>query len=75
MRRTERVTVTLPGEQAGAVRELVEAGQAGSVSGYVAEAVGRQLARDEALARLRGRFGEPPAEALAWARHALGVDA
>lgn len=74
MRHTERVTVTMPGEQAEAVRELVAAGGADSVSGYVAEAVGRQLARDAALARLRDRFVEPPAEALVWARRTLGVD-
>lgn len=74
MRQTERVTVTMLGDQAEAVRELVDAGQADSVSSYVAEAVARQLARDAALARLRERFGEPPAEALAWARRTLGVD-
>lgn len=74
MRYTERVTVTMPGEQAEAVRELVAGGEAVSVSSYVADAVARQLARDAALGRLRERFGEPPAEALAWARRTLGVD-
>ena len=73
--RTERVTVTLPGDQAERLRELVAAHQADSVSSYVADAVGRKLARDAALRRLEQRFGQPPAEALAWARRTLGVDA
>jgi antitoxin ParD1/3/4 len=75
MRQTERVTVTMHGDHAEAVRELVAAGQAESISSYVADAVARQLARDAALARLHERFGEPPAEALAWARRTLGADA
>lgn len=74
MRQTERVTVTMLGDHAEAVRELVDAGQADSVSSYVAGAVAHQLARDAALAQLRERFGQPPAEALAWARRTLGVE-
>lgn len=73
--RTDRVTVTLPREQAQKLRELVATRQADSISSYVADAVGRKLARDAALRRLEQRFGQPPAEALAWARRTLGVDA
>lgn len=73
--RTDRVTVTLPREQAQKLRELVATRQADSISSYVADAVGRKLARDAALRRLEQRFGRPPAEALAWARRTLGVDA
>lgn len=74
MRKSERVTVTMPSEQAEAVRKLVDAGGAQSVSAYVAEAVRDRLARDEALHQLERRFGRPPAEALAWARRTLGVE-
>lgn len=73
--RTERVTVTLPQGQAEQLRELVAAHRVDSMSSYVADAVGHQLARDAALRRLEQRFGQPPADALAWARRALGVDA
>jgi Arc/MetJ-type ribon-helix-helix transcriptional regulator len=73
MRNNERVTVTMPADQAEAVRRMVEAGGAESVSSYVAEAVRNRLARDEALATLEQRFGRPSEEALAWARRTLGV--
>jgi Arc/MetJ-type ribon-helix-helix transcriptional regulator len=74
MRNSERVTVTMPSDQADALRKLVDAGGAESVSSYIAAAVRDRLARDEALARLEQQFGRPPAAALTWARHILGVD-
>jgi hypothetical protein len=75
--RKERVTVTMPADEAAAVRRVVDAGGAESVSAYVAEAVRGRLARDRALAALdelyarRGvRLGP---EHHAWARAVLGV--
>ncbi len=75
--RKERVTVTMPADEAAAVRKAVDAGGAESVSAYVAEAVRGRLARDRALAALdelyerRGvRLGP---EHHAWARAVLGV--
>jgi antitoxin ParD1/3/4 len=75
MRSSERVTVTMPSDQAEALRKLVDAGGAESVSSYVAEAVRDRLARDEALIRLEQHFGRPAPDALAWARQTLGVEA
>jgi len=40
---TKKVTITLPEEQLNEVRELVDAGQASSVSGFVQHAVGVAL--------------------------------
>ena len=74
MRASERVTVTMPTDQADALRKLVDAGGAESVSSYVAEAVRDRLARDAALKTLEDRFGRPAPEALAWARRTLGVE-
>jgi hypothetical protein len=77
--RNVRVTVTLSAEQAAAVRRVVDAGVADSVSAYVSEAVHGRLARDRALATLgdlyarRGVTLRP--EHHAWARRALGVAA
>ena len=75
MRHSERLTVTMPSDQADAVRKVVDAGGADSVSAYVAEAVRDRLARDAALDTLQQRFGRPAPEALSWARHTLGVPA
>jgi antitoxin ParD1/3/4 len=74
MRSSERVTVTMPSEQADALRKIVDAGVADSVSSYVAEAVRDRLARDEALVTLEQRFGRPGSDALTWARQTLGVE-
>ena len=63
----------MPSDQADALRKLVDAGGADSVSSYVAEAVRDRLARDAALGALEERFGRPSPDALAWARQTLGV--
>ena len=63
----------MPSDQADALRKIVDAGGADSVSSYVAEAVRDRLARDAALGTLEQRFGRPAADALAWARQTLGV--
>jgi antitoxin ParD1/3/4 len=65
----------MPSDQADALRKLVGAGGAESVSSYVAEAVRDRMARDEALLTLEQRFGRPAPDALAWARQTLGVRA
>jgi antitoxin ParD1/3/4 len=67
-RRTKKVTVTLPIEDAEAVERMAEAGEVESVSRYVTEAVAFRRAREDGLAVLERRFGKPPDEALAWAR-------
>ena len=75
MRHSERVTVTMPTDQADALRKLVDTGGAESVSSYVAEAVRDRLARDEALITLERHFGRPTPDALVWARRTLGIEA
>lgn len=74
MRNSERVTVTMPTDQADALRKFVDAGGADSISSYVAEAVRDRLLRDAALGALEQRFGRPAPDALAWARRTLGVE-
>jgi Arc/MetJ-type ribon-helix-helix transcriptional regulator len=75
---TQKVTVTLPEEQVGAVRRLVSAGKAASVSGFVQHAVavalddvaGWGVMLAEALAQTGGDL---TAEERAWADRVLGV--
>ena len=78
MRETMRVTVTMPVEQVEQLRQLAGQGQAESVSAYVSAAVGHQLDRDRALARLRQVYTERGVETGpehdAWARRVLGID-
>ena len=77
MRATERVTVTLPVEQAQRLRRLAGEGGAGSISAYVSKAVREQLDKDAALDRLTHLYAERGvtlhAEHHAWARHLLGL--
>lgn len=75
---TRKVTVTLAEEQVARVRRLVDAGQASSVSGFVAHAVGVALddvagwgaLLAEALAETGGALTD---EERRWADDALGV--
>ena len=72
MANTRKVTVTLPVATLDAVRRLVEAGQAGSVSGFVQHAVGASLddvaGWDAALAdALASTGGELSSQERAWA--------
>lgn len=75
---SQRITVTMPADQADQLKRLVDAGGAESVSSYVAEAVKARLDRDQGLADLRDLFDRkgqgPTAEHLAWARELLGVE-
>ena len=80
MANTQKVTVTLPTSAVAAIRELVAAGKADSVSGFVQHAVqislddvaewGAMLA--EALAQTGGDLTEAE---LQWANSVLGVSA
>ncbi|HVQ95648.1 MAG TPA: ribbon-helix-helix domain-containing protein [Mycobacteriales bacterium] len=72
---TERVTVTLPVDDARRLRQLAEAGDVKSVSAFVAAAVRDRLARDESLHRLDELWGRLPEGALAQARETFGVAA
>lgn len=67
----------MPASEADAVRRVVDAGAAESVSAYVTEAVRGRLARDRALATLNDLYTRRGvrlrAEHHAWAREVLGV--
>jgi Arc/MetJ-type ribon-helix-helix transcriptional regulator len=67
-RATKKITITLPVEDAEAVKRLAASGQVESVSRYVTEAVAFRRAREDGLAVLERRFGKPPEYALQWAR-------
>ena len=71
---SRRVTVSLPEELAAAAERAVAAGDAKSVSAYVAGALQAQQARRQAFAALEKLYGgRPTDEALAEARRALGL--
>jgi Arc/MetJ-type ribon-helix-helix transcriptional regulator len=71
---TRRVTVSLPEEIAAEAERAVEAGDAKSVSAYVAVALQAQQARKRAFAALEKLYGgQPSPEALAEARRAMGL--
>jgi Arc/MetJ-type ribon-helix-helix transcriptional regulator len=79
MAHTRKVTITLPVDDVESIRELVAAGQADSVSGFVQHAVkvslddiagwGAMLA--EALRETGGELTETE---RAWAADVLGID-
>lgn len=77
MRTTERVTVTLPVEQAERLRRVAGEGGVASVSAYVSQAVSRQLDKDAALESLGRLYAERGvslgAEHHEWACRILGV--
>lgn len=74
---TVKVTITIPEDQLEAIRELVDAGQARSVSGFVQHAIGVSLddvagwqqMLDEALAETGGPLTD---DERRWADEALG---
>jgi Arc/MetJ-type ribon-helix-helix transcriptional regulator len=78
MRTTERVTVTLPVEQAERLRRLASEGGTASVSAYISKAVREQLDKDAALDKLTRLYAERGvtlhAEHHEWARHFLGLE-
>ncbi|PXX66907.1 hypothetical protein DFR70_103662 [Nocardia tenerifensis] len=65
---TRKVSLTLPEELVVRAENAVKAGQARSVSAYIAAVAGSGEARatvDEIIARWRGEHGEPTAAELA----------
>lgn len=71
---SERITVTLPPELVANARTAVRSGAAASLSAFVADALRRQIERNEALAELeRVLGGRPPREALEAVRRDLGL--
>jgi antitoxin ParD1/3/4 len=71
---TKRVTISLPEEVAAEAERAVQAGDAKSVSAYVAGALQAQQVRRLAFAALERLYGgPPPPEALAEARRAMGL--
>jgi Arc/MetJ-type ribon-helix-helix transcriptional regulator len=83
MTKVAKITVSLPQEQVEQVREVVARGEAASVSGYISAALAEALARHgpekdenslaELVAELIAEYGEPSAEAYAWADAALAL--
>lgn len=73
---TTKIAVSLPDGQVEAARRAVAAGEASSVSAYIAEALARGTHEDSLeslLDDLDRELGEPDAEAYAWADRALGL--
>lgn len=83
MTKVAKITVSLPQQQVEQVRGAVARGEAASVSGYIAAVLGEALARPdpeqdenslaELVAELIAEYGEPSAEAYAWADAALAL--
>ena len=70
----ERVTVSLPSEVLARAREAVAAGEAESVSAYVAQALTARQSKAQALAGLEEVLGgRPPVAALNEVRAQLGL--
>ncbi|MGH2853845.1 MAG: ribbon-helix-helix domain-containing protein [Solirubrobacteraceae bacterium] len=83
MTKVAKITVSLPREQVEQVREAVARGEAASVSGFISAALAETLVRPgpeqdehslaELVAELIAEYGEPSAEAYAWADAALAL--
>jgi len=79
--RSDKIAISLPKGSKAALQAMVDAGRAPSVSAIIAEALAGYTSTEEQRQRTRQRIaelreGKPlPADALAWARQALGVDA
>jgi Arc/MetJ-type ribon-helix-helix transcriptional regulator len=86
MTNVAKITISLPQEQVEQVRAAVARGEATSVSGYVSAALADAIAshayeRDqegenslaELVAELIAKYGEPSAEAYAWADKVLSL--
>jgi Arc/MetJ-type ribon-helix-helix transcriptional regulator len=69
---TERITVTMPAEDAQRLRRLV--GEGGNVSAYVVAAVQKELQVDEGLYQIEQAFGRPSDADLARARRLFDLD-
>jgi Arc/MetJ-type ribon-helix-helix transcriptional regulator len=69
---TERITVTMPAEDAQRLRRLV--GEGGNVSAYVVAAVQKELQVDEGIYQIEQAFGRPSDADLARARRLFDLD-
>ncbi len=66
----DRLAITIPRRIAQGVRAKAEAGEASSVSAYIAQAVAEKLERDDLralLAEMAEESGPPTPEEQAWA--------
>lgn len=71
-----RVTVTVEQEAVDAAEAAVEAGEAASLSAWVAGAMTQRAQREQlsaVLADIRAELGPPTDEETAWARSVLGL--
>ena len=69
-----KIAISLPKDQLVRVHREIRAGRADSVSGYIARALAEQERRESLRALLRDlteQYGEPAAEDVKWAEHAL----
>ncbi len=69
-----KIAISLPKEQLARVHREVRAGRADSVSGYIARVLAEHEKRESLRALLRDlikQYGEPAAEDIKWAEHAL----
>ena len=73
---TTKIAITLPKEQLARVHRAIRAGQADSVSGYIAGVLAEQE-REESLKTLVrdliAEHGKPTKEETLWAKRALAV--
>ncbi len=70
-----KIAISLPSDQVARVRREVRAGRAGSVSGYIAQALAERERREslgELLRDLVAQHGEPAAQDIEWAENVLG---
>jgi Arc/MetJ-type ribon-helix-helix transcriptional regulator len=74
VKKTRKVTVTVPEEVAETLDQWAKSGQIESVSRYVSDSILRRMNREEALATWEGVIGgRPPAEMIDRARAARGL--
>lgn len=69
-----KIAISLPQDQLAKVHREVRAGRAASVSGYIAQVLAEHERRESLQMLLRDlieEHGEPTAEDVKWAEHAL----
>jgi antitoxin ParD1/3/4 len=73
---TQKIAISLPGEQVDSIRRAVERGRAKSVSGFISAAVTQAERQDSLISLLEDmdrELGPVGADALAWADAELGL--
>jgi hypothetical protein len=69
-----KIAISLPKDQLAVVHREVRAGRADSVSGYIAQVLAEHERRESLRGLVRDlieQYGEPAAEDVKWAEHAL----